>query len=106
MPSLATTRNQVNDDGSTVYEDVERMLEASRPTTLGVHEFGDTFVRKFDASGRYGKYFLNGNNHKFTANIVAEVGSEEEGSWFAAYPKKMPASKLVCPPLLLRSTLC
>jgi hypothetical protein len=52
------------------------MLEASRPTTLGAHEFGDTFVCKFDTSGRYGKYFLNGNNHMFTANIVAEVDSE------------------------------
>ncbi|KAJ7809383.1 hypothetical protein B0H14DRAFT_3881013 [Mycena olivaceomarginata] len=62
MPPLGTTRNQVN---------------ASRPTTLGVHEFGDTFVRKFDTSGRYGKYFLNGNNHMFTANIVAEDQADE-----------------------------
>jgi hypothetical protein len=61
------------------------------------HEFGETFERKFDDEGKYGRYVSDG--HKFTATIVAEVGSEEEGSWFAAYPRNAPpANKLVCLP--------
>ncbi|KAJ7239736.1 hypothetical protein C8J57DRAFT_1528079 [Mycena rebaudengoi] len=60
---------------------------------LAAYEFRETFERKFDDEGRFGRYVSDG--HKFTATIVAEVGSEKEGSWFAAYPKNAPpANKL------------
>ncbi|KAF8170545.1 hypothetical protein K438DRAFT_1982692 [Mycena galopus ATCC 62051] len=94
MPSLGTRRNQVNADGTTIYENVLEMLQKSESTNLGSHEFGETFDRKFDSSGHYGSFYLTKNNLKFTANIVAEIGSQEEGTWLAAYPKNWPADKL------------
>ncbi|KAJ7923712.1 hypothetical protein B0H13DRAFT_2316255 [Mycena leptocephala] len=35
------------------------------------------------------------NDNAFSANIVAEIGSEDEGTWMRAYPKKILDSKLV-----------
>ncbi|KAJ7939368.1 hypothetical protein B0H13DRAFT_1850668 [Mycena leptocephala] len=70
------------------------MMQKSQSTNLASHEFGGTFYRKFNASGKCGHFHLKRNNLKFTANIVAEIGSEEEGTWLAAYPKNWPANKL------------
>ncbi|KAJ7250673.1 hypothetical protein C8J57DRAFT_1521079 [Mycena rebaudengoi] len=94
MPSLGTRRNQIKTDGTTIYDNVLEMLQKSESTNLGSHEFGETFDRKFDSSGHYGSFYLTKNNLKFTANIVAEIGSQEEGTWLAAYPKNWPADKL------------
>ncbi|KAJ6592101.1 hypothetical protein DFH09DRAFT_1073174 [Mycena vulgaris] len=64
-------------------------------SSLATQTFGETFSRKFDDEGKFGKYYSG--SHKFTANIVAEVGSEAEGTWLAACSKKWPANKLTTP---------
>ncbi|KAJ7730822.1 hypothetical protein B0H14DRAFT_3517988 [Mycena olivaceomarginata] len=48
-----------------------------------MYDFGETFHRKFDALNTFGN-----------ANIIAEVGSEAEGTWLSACNKKLPARKL------------
>ncbi|KAJ6453628.1 hypothetical protein DFH09DRAFT_42866 [Mycena vulgaris] len=91
--SVATRRNLINvNDNTTIYSRVMDTLNKMGSANLATHDFGRTFHRKFDDTGKFGKYFCK--DLKFTANIVAEVGSETEGTWLAAYPKKLPANKL------------
>ncbi|KAJ7696875.1 hypothetical protein B0H14DRAFT_3905111 [Mycena olivaceomarginata] len=67
---------------------------------LATYDFSETFHRKFDVSNTFGKYYLakgpdpDSQPRLFSANIVAEVGSEAEGTRLSACNKTLPASKL------------
>jgi hypothetical protein len=76
-------------------------LQRENSGSLATYDFGETFHRKFDVSNTFGKYYLakgrdpDSQPRLFSANIVAEVGSEAEGTRLSACNKKLPASKLV-----------
>ncbi|KAJ6485267.1 hypothetical protein DFH09DRAFT_1339789 [Mycena vulgaris] len=91
--SIYARRNRIRATASntTIYDQVVATLK-TMTSSLATQTFGETFSRKFDDDGKFGKYYSG--SHKFTANIVAEVGSEAEGTWLAAYSKKWPANKL------------
>jgi hypothetical protein len=75
--------------------------ENSGSLELATYDFSETFHRKFDVSNTFGKYYLakgpdpDSQPRLFSANIVAEVGSEAEGTRLSACNKTLPASKLV-----------
>lgn len=94
MPiSYSTRRNKLRSDGTTLYGRLADTVNKMDTASLVNHEFGVTFHRNVDEDGKFIGYVSEGR--KFSVNIVAEVGSEEEGTWLAAYPKKLPANKLV-----------
>ncbi|KAJ7236708.1 hypothetical protein C8J57DRAFT_1530000 [Mycena rebaudengoi] len=93
--TIGARHHTVDTDGQSIYSCIISSLRdpQTKKFNLAAYEFRETFERKLDDEGRFGRYVSDG--HKFTATIVAEVGSEKEGSWFAAYPKNAPpANKL------------
>ncbi|KAJ7492128.1 hypothetical protein FB451DRAFT_1551547 [Mycena latifolia] len=95
--TLRRTRVGANGDSS-IYDACLLALDNLGTHGLATHDINFTFGREITSDPDNDKHFINYvnlNNHKtFSAYILAEVGSESEGTWMAAYPKKMPPSKL------------
>ncbi|KAJ7083137.1 hypothetical protein B0H15DRAFT_952155 [Mycena belliarum] len=89
-------RNDMSTTDLNIYDESVVALERLGKHNLAAHDIGVTFERQTtgDDERKFTSY-VNLENHKiFSAYILAEVGSEAEGTWLAAYPKKMPPSKL------------
>jgi hypothetical protein len=99
--TIAARRNASTSKKLSIYKNVVETLQRENSGSLAMYDFGETFYRKFDASNTFGKYYLGKGPDPdlqprlFSPNIVAEVGSEAEGTWLSACNKKLPASKLV-----------
>jgi hypothetical protein len=99
--TIASRRNASTSKKPSIYKNVVETLQRENSGSLSTYDFGETFHRKFDASNTFGKYYLgkgpdpDSQPRLFSANIVAEVGSEAEGTWLSACNKILPASKLV-----------
>ncbi|KAJ7240097.1 hypothetical protein C8J57DRAFT_1527826 [Mycena rebaudengoi] len=78
--TIGARHHTVDTDGQSIYSCIISSLRdpQTKKFNLAAYEFRETFERKFDDEGRFGRYVSDG--HKFTATIVAEVGSEKEGS--------------------------
>ncbi|KAJ7112152.1 hypothetical protein C8R44DRAFT_985147 [Mycena epipterygia] len=90
MSSLTVRRCTVNNKtGKTMYDGFVEEAEALGDTSLAVHEIDRTFFRaKPDSKGNI--YYEKLDGTPFMASFVAEIGSEAQGTWLAAYPKKTP----------------
>ncbi|KAJ6622199.1 hypothetical protein B0H10DRAFT_2214559 [Mycena sp. CBHHK59/15] len=77
-----------------MYDGIFDDAQALGDTNLCAHEFDTTFFRaKPDFSGNI--YYENPGGTSFVASFIAEVGSQAQGTWMAAYPKNSPpANKL------------
>ncbi|KAJ7626989.1 hypothetical protein FB45DRAFT_1082011 [Roridomyces roridus] len=87
------------DDNKSLYDNVYSTIQATKATHLSSHEFGETFVRKYDAPiEKFGKFYekteAGDADERMLFNIVAEIGSEADGTWLAGYTKNIPSSKL------------
>ncbi|KAF7372262.1 ATP-dependent DNA helicase [Mycena venus] len=82
-------RTAIDDDGNSFYDRYTDAFKAMGNANLAVHEFGKTFERTTDKKGRLA-YVTKPGGAEFTANIIAEVGSESQGTWLRAYPRKNP----------------
>ncbi|KAJ7448419.1 hypothetical protein FB451DRAFT_1243090 [Mycena latifolia] len=80
--------------GKTMYDGIVDEPKALGDTNLCAHELDATFIRaKPDFSGNI--YYENFDGTPFVASFIAEIGSQAQGTWMAAYPKNSPpASKL------------
>ncbi|KAJ7866004.1 hypothetical protein B0H14DRAFT_3133234 [Mycena olivaceomarginata] len=86
---LFLRRTAMDDDGHFFYDQYTDAFEAMKKANLAVHQFGKTFERITDKKGRL-TYVTKPGGAEFTANIIAEVGSEAQGTWLRAYPRKNP----------------
>ncbi|KAJ7769725.1 hypothetical protein B0H14DRAFT_2632740 [Mycena olivaceomarginata] len=99
--TIAACRNASTSKKPSIHKNVLETLQRENSGSLATYDFGETFHRKFDVSNTFGKYYLgkgpdpDSQPRLFSANIVAEVGSEAEGTWLSACNKKLPASELL-----------
>ncbi|KAJ7833537.1 hypothetical protein B0H14DRAFT_3462676 [Mycena olivaceomarginata] len=64
-------------------------LPRDKKTRQSVHELNHTFFpSQPDTKGNI--YYEKPDGTRFVANFIAEIGSEAQGTWMAAYPKKTP----------------
>ncbi|KAJ7823190.1 hypothetical protein B0H14DRAFT_3470166 [Mycena olivaceomarginata] len=98
--TIAACRNASTSKKPSIYKNVVETVQRENSGSLATYDFGETFHRKFDVSNTFGKYYLgkgpdsDSQPRLFSANIVAEVGSETEGTWLSPCNKKLLASKL------------
>lgn len=98
ITELTKRRNAKRGSTPSIYDACVKALEKLGPHNFGAHDFDFTFRRHGDDVENGPAFFdyVNLSNGKaFTANIVAEIGSESEGTWMRAYPKNIPDSNLV-----------
>ncbi|KAF8214532.1 hypothetical protein K438DRAFT_1749635 [Mycena galopus ATCC 62051] len=90
MPSLLTRRCTMDrKTEKTMYDTFVEEGQALGDTTLGAHKFNRTFFpAQPDSKGNI--YYEKPDGTRFVANFIAEIGSEAQGTWMAAYPKKAP----------------
>ncbi|KAJ6607638.1 hypothetical protein B0H10DRAFT_2227648 [Mycena sp. CBHHK59/15] len=96
MPSLLTRRCTMDrKTEKTMYDTSSRKakllatLGRHYPGPMGAHEFNCTFFpAQPDSKGNI--YYEKPDGTRFVANFIAEIGSEAQGTWMAAYPKKAP----------------
>ncbi|KAJ7894684.1 hypothetical protein B0H14DRAFT_3426713 [Mycena olivaceomarginata] len=64
-------------------------------SNLGAHEIDSTFFRASpDPKGNI--FYQKSDGTLFVATFVTEIGSEAQGTWMAAHPKKsLPTRKLL-----------
>jgi hypothetical protein len=99
--TIAARRNASTSKRPSIYKNVIETLQRENSGSLATYDFGETFHRKFDVLNMFGKYCLGKGPDPdlqprlFSANIVAEISSEAEGTWLPACSKKLLASKLV-----------
>ncbi|KAJ7501305.1 hypothetical protein B0H11DRAFT_2224657 [Mycena galericulata] len=76
-------------DLPTMYDGFVEEAEALGDTSLAAHEIDRTFFRtEPDYKGNI--YYEKSDGTPFMASFVAEIGSDAQGTWLAAYPKKTP----------------
>ncbi|KAJ7839257.1 hypothetical protein B0H14DRAFT_2588109 [Mycena olivaceomarginata] len=98
--TIAACRNASTSKKPSIYKNVVETVQRENSGSLATYDFGETFHRKFDVSNTFGKYYLgkgpdsDSQPRLFSANIVAEVGSETEGTWLSPCNKKLLARKL------------
>jgi hypothetical protein len=81
--------------GKTQYDSWVEEVRALGDCDLGANEIDSTFFR-MDPDPKGNIFYQKNDGATFTASFIAEIGSEEQGTWMAAYPKKSPpAHKLV-----------
>ncbi|KAJ7070331.1 hypothetical protein B0H15DRAFT_957720 [Mycena belliarum] len=80
-----------DDAGNTIFDPYVEALNAMGTANLAANDFGKTFERVKDEKGRL-VYITKPGGADFTANIIAEVGSEQQGTWLRAYPPRNPPS--------------
>ncbi|KAJ7513266.1 hypothetical protein B0H11DRAFT_20181 [Mycena galericulata] len=90
MSSLTIRRCTINNKtGKTMYDGFVEEAEALGDTSLAAHEFDRTFFRaEPDYKGNI--YYEKSDGTPFMASFIAEIGSDAQGTWLAAYPKKTP----------------
>jgi hypothetical protein len=76
-------------DGLPFYNQFTNVFDEMGTGNLANHDFKETFDRVTDERGRF-SYVNLSNQTNFTANLIGEIGSKQEGTWMAAYPKKNP----------------
>lgn len=97
-----TKRNRHN---HTVYDTIAAKIDTMGDSNLSAHEIDVTFTRTTDRQGNT-RYARIDNEAPFTANLICEIGSQDEGTWMAAYPKKHPPQyKLVCAEQFLSASI-
>jgi hypothetical protein len=72
-----------------MYDSFMQELGALGSTDLAAHELDSTFFRA-DPDYRGNIYFQTKEGTPFLANFIAEVGSQDQGTWLAPYPMKTP----------------
>jgi hypothetical protein len=79
----------------TMYDRFLEEAQAMGDALLSAHEIDVSFFRdKPNARGNV--YYHTSDGTPFSANFIAEIGSEAQGTWMASYQKKTPpAHKLV-----------
>lgn len=98
IAELIKRRSGKRGNTPSIYDACGKALDKMGPHSLGAHEFDVTFGRRGDDVEKGQAFFdyVNLSNGKaFSANIVAEIGSESEGTWMRAYPKRMLDINLV-----------
>ncbi|KAJ6554114.1 hypothetical protein B0H10DRAFT_2446512 [Mycena sp. CBHHK59/15] len=90
MPSIHTRRCTIDRrTDKTMYDTVVEEAQAMGDTNLGAHEINSTFFpAKPDQKGNI--YYQKADGTPFVATFIAEIGSEAQGTWMAAYPKNTP----------------
>ncbi|KAJ7892949.1 hypothetical protein B0H13DRAFT_857044 [Mycena leptocephala] len=90
MPSVLTRRCTMDrKTDKTMYDTFVEEGQALGDTILGAHEINRTFFpAQPDSKGNI--YYEKPDGTRFVANFIAEIGSEAQGTWMAAYPKKTP----------------
>ncbi|KAJ7447025.1 hypothetical protein FB451DRAFT_1412084 [Mycena latifolia] len=79
--------------GKTMYDGIVDEAKALGDTNLCAHELDATFIRaKPDFSGNI--YYENFDGTPFVASFIAEIGSQAQGTWMAAYPKNSPPATI------------
>ncbi|KAJ6630060.1 hypothetical protein B0H10DRAFT_1939297 [Mycena sp. CBHHK59/15] len=72
-----------------MYNGFVEETEALGDTSLAAHEIDRTFFRaEPDYKGNI--YYEKSDGTPFMASFIAEIGSDAQGTWLAAYPKKTP----------------
>ncbi|KAJ7739228.1 hypothetical protein DFH07DRAFT_965773 [Mycena maculata] len=98
MTELTNRRNAKRGNAPSIYDGCMKALEKMGAHSLAGHEFDVTFGRSGEDNDKNRTIFFDyvnlANSKVFSANIVAEIGSQDEGTWLAAYPKKIFDSKL------------
>lgn len=90
MSSITLRRCTVDrKTGKTMYDRVVEEGQALGDTNLGAHEIDVTF-RRAKPTSRGNIYYDKLDGTPFVASFIAEIGSEAQGTWMAAYPKKSP----------------
>ncbi|KAJ7844608.1 hypothetical protein B0H14DRAFT_3868285 [Mycena olivaceomarginata] len=89
MSSITLRRCSVNKGGRTMYDGFVDELEALGDTSLSVNRLDSTFFRS-EPDGMGNIHFQKSDGTPFSAHFIAEIGSEAQGTWLAAYPKKTP----------------
>ncbi|KAJ7776562.1 hypothetical protein DFH07DRAFT_798577 [Mycena maculata] len=93
LTELAAHRNKRSRNSPSIYDGCVDALERLGQHSLAAHDFDVTFGRVVEDE-KFISYVNLSNAKVFTAHLIAEIGSESEGTWMAAYPKKIPAYKL------------
>ncbi|KAJ6599657.1 hypothetical protein B0H10DRAFT_2231148 [Mycena sp. CBHHK59/15] len=75
--------------GKTMYERFFEEAQAMRDAVLSAHEIDITFFRD-KPNTRGNVYYHTSDSTPFSANFIAEIGSEAQGTWMASYQKKTP----------------
>ncbi|KAJ6605033.1 hypothetical protein B0H10DRAFT_2229244 [Mycena sp. CBHHK59/15] len=90
MNSLTVRRCTVNNKtGKTMYNGFVEEAEALGDTSLAAHEIDRTFFRA-EPGYKGNIYYEKSDGTPFMASFIAEIGSDAQGTWLAAYPKKTP----------------
>ncbi|KAJ7120760.1 hypothetical protein C8R43DRAFT_79896 [Mycena crocata] len=95
MSSITLRRCTVDrKTGKSLYDGWVEEARALGESNLGAHEIDSTFFRA-DPDPKGNIFYRKADGTPFVANFFAEIGSEAQGTWMAAYPKKSPpANKL------------
>ncbi|KAJ6612936.1 hypothetical protein B0H10DRAFT_2277579 [Mycena sp. CBHHK59/15] len=96
MSSITLRRCTVDQKtGKTMYDVLAEEAQALGDSNLGAHEIDSTFFRASpDPKGNI--FYRKSDGTPFVASFIAEIGSEGQGTWMAAYYKKSPpAHKLL-----------
>ncbi|KAJ6597301.1 hypothetical protein B0H10DRAFT_2441748 [Mycena sp. CBHHK59/15] len=90
MSSITLRRCAVDrKTGKTMYDALVEEARALGDSHLGAHGINSTFFRANpDAKGNI--FYEKPDGAPFLASFIAEIGSEAQGTWMAAYPKKSP----------------
>ncbi|KAJ7092166.1 hypothetical protein C8R44DRAFT_990312 [Mycena epipterygia] len=89
MPSALTRRCTIDRrTEKTMYDTFVEEAQALGDTNLGTHEINRTFLPTPPDKGNI--YYENIDGAPFVATFIAEIGSEAQGTWMAAYPKIPP----------------
>lgn len=86
---LFLRRTELDDDGLTLFDRYTKALKDMGTANLGANTFNETFKCVANEKGRLA-YLTKPGGADFTANIIAEIGSESQGTWMRSYPKKNP----------------
>ncbi|KAJ7832147.1 hypothetical protein B0H14DRAFT_2592236 [Mycena olivaceomarginata] len=75
--------------GKTMYDRFLEEMQAIGDAILSAHEIDVSFFR--DKPNAWGNiYYHTSDGTPFSANFIAEIGSEAQGTWMASYQKKTP----------------
>jgi hypothetical protein len=95
MSSVILRRCSGSPKSKSLYDNVVEEAEAQRDSHLAAHTLDQTFFRS-PPDYRGNINFQKADGTPFMVNFIAEIGTLEQGTWLAAYPKNPPpAYKLV-----------
>ncbi|KAJ7694961.1 hypothetical protein B0H14DRAFT_3659613 [Mycena olivaceomarginata] len=89
MTSVALRRCSGSPKSKSLYDNIVDEAETQRDSHPAAHALDQTFFRSPpDYKGNIN--FQKADATPFMANFVAEIGTQEQGTWLAAYPKNPP----------------